>query len=478
VILQKMNANQAPAQPALPPMSKAGPRSKMQVQPEVAYRAGPRSRLQSLNPTLLAAPPPPPPEEQPKTGVPTDDEISNFMSQWTRPEHEHGGQVEQASAPVEQPQYSSALAKLRAKKAAKNANKKPVPLMEVNTDHMALDQAPYFEFDQNNSENFNKNRAAEFEGRFSSRSLESWKRIHARRWDDLMKDMFAELWEKQKALSKRTDIGTVFGDPSLNENYVEAESGEIKPLYTYKEDKGNIYIRCEICNLTALGKHNLDTHIAGKKHRTALKKFEMSASDISPPGEDLIPREPVIYRLFDKFKEAPLIGIEYIVEIIHGANVDPSYECLLCHKSLESKDVISCVISAKHRLRYLEKFYPIARAKFAQVPNMDLWERATYDFLESVAMRVEEKHGRLSVTNITKADYDSNKEFILNRIEDGPHFRQSNEQDFSNLPDPFGSYRNKLSYKDFGPPPSIDPQSLGHIEDPQMQSLMEREIAR
>ena len=202
ILQKKMNQNQAsPApQPALPPMPKAGPRSKMQVQPEVAYRAGPRSRLQSLNPTLLAAAPPPPPPEDPghaPIGVPTDDEISNFMSQWTRPEHEHGGsQVEQASAPVEQPQYSSALAKLRAKKAAKNANKKPVPLMQVNTDHMALDQAPYFEFDQNNSvnENFNKNRAAEIEGRFSSRSLESWKRIHQRRWDDLMKDMFAELW--------------------------------------------------------------------------------------------------------------------------------------------------------------------------------------------------------------------------------------------------------------------------------------------
>ena len=147
------------------------------------------------------------------------------------------------------------------------------------------------------------------------------------------------------------------------------------------------------------------------------------ASDISPPGEDLLPHEPVIYRLFDKFKEAPLIGIEYIVEIIHGPNVDPTYECLLCHKSLDSKDVISCIISAKHRLNYLEKFYPIARAKFAQVPNMDLWERPTYDFLESVAMRIEEKHGRLSVTNITKSDYDSNKEFIFNRIEDGPHFR-------------------------------------------------------
>ena len=44
-------------------------------------------------------------------------------------------------------------------------------------------------------------------------------------------------------------IGAVFGDSSLNENYVEAESCEIKPIYTYKEDRGNIYIKCKICKL-------------------------------------------------------------------------------------------------------------------------------------------------------------------------------------------------------------------------------------
>lgn len=54
---------------------------------------------------------------------------------------------------------------------------------------------------------------------------------------------------------------------------------------------------------------------------------------------------------------------------------------------------------------------------------MDIWERPTFDFLESVAMRIEEKHGRLSVTVVTKADYDKNKEFFLSRVEDGPHFR-------------------------------------------------------
>ena len=57
-------------------------------------------------------------------------------------------------------------------------------------------------------------------------------------------------------------------------------------------------------------------------------------------------------------------------------------------------------------------------------------------------------------------------------------FRQSHEQDFANLPDPFGSYRGKLSYKDFAPPSQIDSQALGHIEDPKMLSYTQREISR
>jgi hypothetical protein len=99
-------------------------------------------------------------------------------------------------------------------------------------------------------------------------------------------------------------------------------------------------------------------------------------------------------------------------------------------------------------------------------------------------MRIEEKHGRLSVTVVTKADYDKNKEFLLSRIEEGPHFRQSPEQDFAGLPDPFGSYRAKLSYKDFGPPTTLDSQisdrsqSLDHIQDPKMLSYTQREINR
>ena len=60
------------------------------------------------------------------------------------------------------------------------------------------------------------------------------------------------------------------------------------------------------------------------------------------------------------------------------------------------------------------------------------------------------------------------------------YFRQSPDQNFQNLPDPFGSYRASLSYNDFGTfvHGFTDDQGLDHIEDPKMQTLMQREIAR
>jgi hypothetical protein len=110
----------------------------------------------------------------------------------------------------------------------------------------------------------------------------------------------------------------LFADPSLNEQYIEPESGEIKPIFTYKEEAGNIFVRCEICQLQAVGKYNLDTHRGGKKHRANIEKYEMSSAGVAPPGEgSLVPHEPIIFKLFDKFKDAPLIGLEYLVEIIH-----------------------------------------------------------------------------------------------------------------------------------------------------------------
>ena len=55
------------------------------------------------------------------------------------------------------------------------------------------------------------------------------------------------------------------------------------------------------------------------------------------------------------------------------------------------------------------------------------------------------------------------------------YFRQTRELDFRKLPDPFGSYRYQLKPEDLN---YSSGKALKHIEDPEMQSLMQREITR
>ena len=96
-----------------------------------------------------------------------------------------------------------------------------------------------------------------------------------------------------------------------------------------------------------------------------------------------MPHEPIIFKLFDKFKDAPLLGLEYLVEIIQGPNVDPTYECLLCHTTLESKDVISCVVSARHRLKYLVSQTSVSCKKqltSGQLKMIDFYRRVLTEF--------------------------------------------------------------------------------------------------
>jgi hypothetical protein len=49
---------------------------------------------------------------------------------------------------------------------------------------------------------------------------------------------------------------------------------------------------------------------------------------------------------------------------------------------------------------FQKRYFPKAHGKFIQVKNMKAWEGPTFDFLESVAMRIETRNGRLNPTVI------------------------------------------------------------------------------
>lgn len=76
-----------------------------------------------------------------------------------------------------------------------------------------------------------------------------------------------------------------------------------------------------------------------------------------PPGfENEVKPVAQLKPLIDRCRSA-LIGLEYIVELILGKGVGPSYYCVQCREhSSSSATAMAHVKSYNHRLRYLVSF--------------------------------------------------------------------------------------------------------------------------
>ncbi len=179
--------------------------------------------------------------------------------------------------------------------------------------------------------------------------------------------------------------------------------------------------------------------------------------------------------LLASYQDAPLIGIEFVVEV-RRPGLDQIYFCYLCNRQTDRVGLIPCLISAKHRLAFLRRYFPTASAKFDQRPDTAAWQQSAYDRLESVVHKIEVKFGRMAVEVFDEqaegCSFADRKQKVLDRIEDGMHFRESDDLNFAGMGDPF--------------PMSVcadatrQPEDLGldHIQDPGHKSLMEREILR
>ena len=60
----------------------------------------------------------------------------------------------------------------------------------------------------------------------------------------------------------------------------------------------------------------------------------------------------VLSSLLPLYKAAPLIGVQFIVEVLAG-DEDPEYHCLLCKFKSGPSELMFHLLSAEHRLCYL-----------------------------------------------------------------------------------------------------------------------------
>ena len=79
-------------------------------------------------------------------------------------------------------------------------------------------------------------------------------------------------------------------------------------------------------------------------------------------GGSYVPAEPLIKETLDKFREAPLIGVEYIVEILRPRS-EPSYKCMICKNTFDAAGIIADLVSTTHRLKYLVRKLFVKKVK-------------------------------------------------------------------------------------------------------------------
>ena len=136
---------------------------------------------------------------------------------------------------------------------------------------------------------------------------------------------------------------------------------------------------------------------------------------------DLVPERSLLSRLLEKYTVGPLVGLEYVVEVLVGRS-DPEYKCALCRISSNILFIMEHLLSANHRLAYMDKFFPQASRKFLTVPNKSLWTHSTYDFLDTVVTRIEAKFARAKPRVVASlVVWEKEKSKIADEIEQGAH---------------------------------------------------------
>jgi len=268
-----------------------------------------------------------------------------------------------------------------------------------------------------------------------------WRKLIETEWSAMRSEVDREVQGKKQSLVTNQDLGSMFNEPTLNQRVVDNRLGEERAVFRSWDNQGITQLECTVCNITVNGMKTMQSHMNGKKHLVRLEEFTVieGRSDCDPVKAmvDMVPERSILSRLLEKYMVGPVIGLEYVVEVLVG-RADPEYKCALCRISSSIFDLMEHLISAQHRLAYMDKFFPQASRKFLSVPNKALWTVSTFEFLDTVVNRIESKFARAQPRVVASiVVWDKEKFKIADEIEQGKHARECPGFSFENLQDPF-----------------------------------------
>ncbi|XP_063985808.1 uncharacterized protein CG7065-like isoform X2 [Diachasmimorpha longicaudata] len=239
---------------------------------------------------------------------------------------------------------------------------------------------------------------------------------------------------------------------------VTAEDGTLRPVYSHTEDSD---IWCHICNIALFGAHKLHSHNTSSRHKIKLDEWpypvslwskkdhlkssgsgQVSISDSLAPGEpvppgmeDQITRATNIQTSLDRHQSSPLVGLEYLLELVDNESCEPSYTCVLCDKRGDPRTVMAHITSYNHRITYLNRHFPTISRAITELPRTQNYKRGANEISVLVAKKIEEKFGRLQPQLVDKGQFEKNKMQYIKNVYQDFHFRETPEVTFMEVYD-------------------------------------------
>lgn len=228
------------------------------------------------------------------------------------------------------------------------------------------------------------------------------------------------------------------------QNNVTAEDGSLRPVYSVTAD-GDIW--CHICNAALLGVYKLLSHNSCNQHQIKLRDRSFSvmlwskrsddveknvdsnvskfatSEPISSSIEDHMSKTTVIQITLDRHKTSPLVGLEYILELVDPEGKEPNYTCVLCDKRGDPRTFMAHIISYNHRKEYLNRHFPTISRAILDLPRTADYKRGANEISLEVSKAIEQHFGRLKPQSVDKIFFEKNRVQIIKKVYQDYHFR-------------------------------------------------------
>ncbi|KAK4873886.1 hypothetical protein RN001_013246 [Aquatica leii] len=194
---------------------------------------------------------------------------------------------------------------------------------------------------------------------------------------------------------------------------------------------------CKLCQCLVVGLvfcHEFEqSHISNMQNvKICLADLpEVVQNELTPPEIEEVEPVAQIQETLDNYTEGSLIGLEYLIELKHNLNKEPSYLCLLCDKQSVPDTVILHLNNCSHILRYIKlHFSACFCALFAFITKQKCnWQ----PIIQKIVEGIESNFGRLKPRVANFETITNKREHLKNLVTNGQNLSEESSTIFEEL---------------------------------------------